>query len=435
MRPGTRCLIAVIIIILGCSSPNIATKFTSSDHYIDDYLSGEISSGHLKGVHGLVYQDGQILYDRAFGNRDEETHDPMKGNEEYFIQSMTKPIISVALMTLYEEGKFSLDDPIDKYLPEFSNPTIINNPGEGLKSGSHPAKSRITIASLLSHTSGMSHGLTTVAYDKEIRSAVTDPAITTIEQRVKALAKLPLMYEPGSKWNYSFSTDLLSRLIEVLSGMNTADFLNARIFRPLEMNNTGYNLTQDQQKRLMIVYNFQADSTLKRAEKQLQPSGNTLFAGVNALFSTTHDYLKFAQMLLNEGSLNGKRILKKETLALMRQDYTAAINLKPTTASKFYKLAPGIVIDADSSSNLQPGYGFGLGFGLLVDSAAAENPGPGGEFFWNGANSTYFFINPKLKLIGIFMTQVGFVKNPFHYYFGAKMREAVYSSVLKNRLQ
>ena len=429
------CFIALMICLTGCSAANKGSALSGLTPGIDDYLREEIKSGHLKGVHALVYQDGKVLYDRTYGYRDAEARDTMQGNEEYFIQSMTKPIISVALMTLFEEGKFSLDDPIDRYLPEFAQLQVINNPIDGLKSGSHPASSKVTIASLLSHTSGMSHGLTTVAYDKEVRTALTKPGITTIEQRVKALAQIPLMYETGTKWNYSFSTDILSRLIEVLSGMNTADFLKSRIFQPLGMNNTGYNLSHEQQKRLMVVYNFQGDSTLSRAEKQLQASGNTMFAGVNALFSTTHDYLKFAQMLLNDGSFNGKRILKQETLALMRRDYTASITMKPGSTSKFYKLAPGIVIDADSSSNLQPGYGFGLGFGLLIDSVAAGNPGPVGEFFWNGANSTYFFINPKLRLVGIFMTQVGFVKNPFHYYFGAKMREVTYQSVMKDPMQ
>jgi CubicO group peptidase (beta-lactamase class C family) len=425
----------IIALLTGCSTPNKGSTLNSLTPGIDEYLRDEIRYGHLKGVHALVYQDGKVRYDRAYGYRDAEARDSMQGNEEYFIQSMTKPIISVALMTLYEEGKFLLDDPIEKYLPEFTQLQVINNPNDGLKSGSHPTSSKVTIANLLSHTSGMSHGLTTVTYDKEKRAALIKPAITTIEQRVKALAQIPLMYEPSTKWNYSFSTDVLSRLIEVFSGMNTADFLKSRIFQPLGMNNTGYNLSQEQQKRLMVVYNFQGDSTLTRSEKQLQASGNTMFAGVNALFSTTHDYLKFAQMLLNDGSFNGKRIIKQETLALMRRDYTASFTMKPGPGSKFYKLAPGIVIDADSSSNLQPGYGFGLGFGLLIDSAVAGNPGPIGEFFWNGANSTYFFINPKLRLIGIFMTQVGFVKNPFHYYFGARMREVTYQSVMKEPVQ
>jgi CubicO group peptidase (beta-lactamase class C family) len=376
----------------------------------------------------VIFQNNKVIYDQTFGYRDADSKMPMSGEEEYFIQSMTKPIISVALMTLYEEGRFQLTDPIEKYLPQFSNMIVVNNPAEGIKSGTHPAKTKITIAQLLSHTSGLSHGLTSSIFDQEVRTAIGDTSIKTIEQRVNRLARLPLNYDPGTKWNYSFSTDIISRLIEVLSGGNTNDFIQARVLKPLGMSNTGYNLNGEQQKRLMVVYNFQPDTTLVRSPKQPSASGNTLYAGVNALFSTTHDYLKFARMLLNGGELDGKRILKPATIEMMRQDYTAGISMRPDVNDKFYKLAPGIVINADGSSNLQPGYGFGLGFGLLTDSAKASSIGPAGEFFWNGANSTYFFINPKLNLIGIFMTQVGFVKNPFHFYYGDSFRQAVYGN-------
>lgn len=395
---------------------------------VDSYLKSEIARGHLKGVHALIFQDDHIRYDRTFGFRDGDSNRVMAGNEIYFIQSMTKPIISVGLMTLYEEGRFKLDDPIDKYLPEFSRLSVVNDPGAGLKAGSHLATSKITIAQLLSHTSGLSHGIATSKFDQELRAAVTDSSIKTIAQRVSKLASLPLNYEPGSRWNYSFSTDVLSRLIEVLSGMNTNDFIQSRILEPLGMSNTGYNLSPEQQKRLMIVYNFQPDTTLVRSPRQPSTSGNTLYAGVNALFSTTYDYLRFARMLLNGGTLDGKRILKPETIDLMRADYTASIASKPDTTGNFYKLAPGIVIEADGSTNLQPGYGFGLGFGILTDSLKAGSIGPNGEFFWNGANSTYFFISPKRRLIGIFMTQVGFVKNPFHFYYGNEFRKVVYEA-------
>lgn len=423
------------VLMAACSTQHNPTVSADSNPSVDKSFETLISTGHLKGAHGLIFQNNKIIYDRTFGSRDADANAAMNGNEIYFIQSMTKPIISVALMTLYEEGRFQLNDPIEKYLPEFSHMLVVNDPAQGIQGGTHPAPTKVTIAQLLSHTSGLSHGLATSAFDQDVRKAISDTTIKTIEQRVKALSRLPLNYDPGTKWNYSFSTDLLSRLIEVLSGMNTNDFLQSRVLQPLNMTNTGYNLTAEQQKRLMIVYNFQPDTTLLRSPKQPSPAGNTLFAGVNALFSTTHDYLQFARMLLNGGELNGKRILKKETIELMRQDYTAGIKLRPDVNGKFYKLAPGIVIDADGSTNLQPGYGFGLGFGLLTDSAQASSIGPPGEFFWNGANSTYFFINPKLNLIGIFMTQVGFVKNPFHFYYGDSFRQVVYGVVAPDRLK
>lgn len=410
----------------------ISLSLKAQQNNLDTYLKGEVSSGRLIGVHGLVYQNGKMTYNQFYGQKDKEAVKAMEGNELYFLQSMTKPIVSVALMTLFEDGKFQLNDPIEKYLPEFKDMKVVNDPNLGSEGGSHPAKNKITIAQLLSHTSGLSHGLTTVKMDREVWDTGLNPNLKTVGERVAALAKLPLLYEPGTKWNYSFSTDVVSRLIEVLSGINTAEFLKKRIFEPLGMNNTAYNLTEIQQKNVMKVYDFYDGKNLKPAVIQPKTSGVTLFAGVNALFGTTDDYLKFAKMLVNGGEFNGKRILKKETLQLMTKDVTEGWTNKPKKDDKFMKLANGIVISADGSSNLEPGYGFGLGFGIVKDAKlAGRSELANGEFFWSGANSTYFFVNPKLNLVAIFMTQIGFLPNPnpYHFYYGDAFRTAVYKDL------
>ena len=399
----------------------------------DSYLSNEVKEGRLVGVQGMVFQDGKLIYEKSYGLRDRESGDSMRGNELYFIQSMTKPIVSAALMTLYDEGKFQLDDPVSKYLPEFSSLQVVKDPTQGSSSGTYPAVSPVTIRQALSHTAGMSHGIAPIAYDKEIWNAlILNPNIKTLGERVTALSKLPLMWEPGSKWNYSFTPDIVGRLVEVISGKDLSAYLQEKIFDPLGMKETGYNLTEDQQKRVMVVYGFNQDSSLRRMDPQPSMSRNTIYSGVNALFSSAKDYLTFATMLLNRGELNGKRILKPETVDLMSSDHTGGIRYRLDTSSQYVRLGNGIVTDSLGTLNLEPGYQFGLGLAIVQDPAKAKRTAATkGEFFWSGANSTYFFVNPSKKLVGIFMTQVASVgnPNPYGFYFGDQMRASIYKGV------
>ncbi|MFN5046047.1 MAG: serine hydrolase domain-containing protein [Bacteroidota bacterium] len=399
----------------------------------DSYLSNEVKEGRLVGVQGMVFQDGKLIYEKSYGLRDRESGDSMKGNELYFIQSMTKPIVSAALMTLYDEGKFQLDDPVSKYLPEFSSLQVVKDPTQGSSTGTYPAVSPVTIRQALSHTAGMSHGIAPIAYDKEIWNAlILNPNIKTLGERVTALSKLPLMWEPGSKWNYSFTPDIVGRLVEVISGKDLSAYLQEKIFDPLGMKETGYNLSEDQQKRVMVVYGFNPDSSLRRMDPQPSMSRNTIYSGVNALFSSAKDYLTFATMLLNRGELNGKRILKPETVDLMSSDHTGGIRYRLDTSSQYVRLGNGIVTDSLGTLNLEPGYQFGLGLAIVQDPAKAKRTAATkGEFFWSGANSTYFFVNPSKKLVGIFMTQVASVgnPNPYGFYFGDQMRASIYKGV------
>jgi len=173
---------------------------SSSFAEFDRYLANEVAEGRLIGVHGMIYQDGKVVYDHTYGLRDREAKDPLRGDELYFIQSMTKPIVSVALMTLYDQGRFQLDDPIAKYLPEFAQLLVVNDPTIGLSSGTHAAPSPITIRQILSHTSGMSHGIAQIAYDKELwNGIILNGKLKTLEQRTSALAKIPLAFDPGTK--------------------------------------------------------------------------------------------------------------------------------------------------------------------------------------------------------------------------------------------
>jgi len=345
----------------------------------DSYLSNEVKEGRLVGVQGMVFQDGKLIYEKSYGLRDRESGDSMMGNESY------------------------------------------------------PAVSPVTIRQALSHTAGMSHGIAPIAYDKEIWNAlILNPNIKTLGERVTALSKLPLMWEPGSKWNYSFTPDIVGRLVEVISGKDLSAYLQEKIFDPLGMKETGYNLSEDQQKRVMVVYGFNPDSSLRRMDPQPSMSRNTIYSGVNALFSSAKDYLTFATMLLNRGELNGKRILKPETVDLMSSDHTGGIRYRLDTSSQYVRLGNGIVTDSLGTLNLEPGYQFGLGLAIVQDPAKAKRTAATkGEFFWSGANSTYFFVNPSKKLVGIFMTQVASVgnPNPYGFYFGDQMRASIYKGV------
>jgi CubicO group peptidase (beta-lactamase class C family) len=219
--------------------------------------------------------------------------------------------------------------------------------------------------------------------------------------------------------------------VEVLSGKTLDAYLQDHIFTPLEMKNSGYNLDEAQRKRIQTVYAFGADNTLKRTMGQPTPSGNTIFAGVNALFTSTADYLRFGEMLLNQGSWNGKQILKPETVALMIQDHTQGVE-RLDNSDTFTRLGNGIVTDALGTLNLEPGYGFGLGFAVLQNPKQAQRQAVAkGEFFWAGANSTHFFVHPKKKIVAVFMTQVGSVgtPNPYGFYFGNEMRNTIYQGI------
>lgn len=422
-------LLLALSLCLGLQLPLSAQSFEA----FDQYLSKEVQEGRLVGVHGMVFQDGQLVYNQTYGLRDRESKDPLRGDELYFIQSMTKPIVSVALMTLYEEGKFQLDDPVSKYLPEYANLQVVNDPTQGITAGTHPAPSAMTVRQVLSHTAGMSHGIAPIAYDKELwNGIILNGNLKTLAQRTEALAKIPLAFDPGSKWNYSFSPDIVGRLVEVLSGKSLDQYLQERIFGPLEMNNSGYNLSEAQKQRVMTVYSYSADTTLNRAWGQPTPSGNTLFAGVNALFTSTADYLRFGEMMLNQGEWNGKRILKPETVALITADHTTDIQYRLTPKDSYTVLGNGIVTDALGTLNLEPGHGFGLGFAIVQDPKKANrSKSAKGEYFWSGANSTHFFINPEKKIVAVFMTQVASVgsPNPYGFYFGNEMRNSIYKGI------
>lgn len=366
----------------------------------DAYFQKEIDAGRLPGVVTLMYRKGEKVHESALGFNDLAAKTPMRQDQIFYIQSMTKPIVTTAFMMLYEEGYFFLTDPISKYLPEFKDMNVILDPAQGSKGGTETAKSQITIAQVLSHTAGFLHGIGGTELDKEVAQAIYMSGPKTIEERVKALAAQPLASHPGQQWNYSASPDILARLIEVFSGLSPDQFLKSRLFDPLGMKDTGYNLSETQKTRMVQLHNFNETGVLVKSERQTPTSGNTVYGGTHGLFSTAQDYSLFARMMLNGGEWNGKRYLSPKTVEIMS-------------------------IDQANDLFRDPGKGFGLGFAVVEDLADTKSLGSEGTFYWSGAFCTYFFIDPKEEMVAIFMTQV----NPFSSYYENKFRQMVYQSI------
>lgn len=369
--------------------------------HIRSVMSKHVAEKRIPGASGLIARRGKIAYQETFGMADVEAGKPMRMDTIHRIYSMTKPITSVAVMMLYEEGKFQLNDPVGKYLPEFAKMQVAveeKDPQTGkpvMKTS--PAKRPMTIRDLLRHTAGLTYGVFgDTLVDQQYRKArILGQA--NLAEFVTQLSAIPLQYEPGTRWHYSVSVDVLGRLVEVLSGKPFDQFLQERIFAPLEMNDTGFTVPASKKDRLAKLY------TLTK-EGQLQPSpicatpqeciekfpnavpsvfqSLGMLSGGGGLTSTAYDYLRFCQMMLNNGQLGGKRLLSRKTVQLISSDNLGTI--------------PG----------LGPGTGFGLGFAVSKAPGEAGMMGSPGEYNWGGAAGTRFWIDPQEELIGIFMIQI-----------------------------
>lgn len=367
----------------------------------ETYLKNEIKEGKIPGAVSYIMRKGQLVHKAAYGVSSVKDKTPMQEDQILHLMSMTKPIVTVAFMMLYEEGYFFLSDPVSKYLPQFKNLKVAKDVHTGLDGATEPANKEITIHHVLTHTAGLSHGLAGTELDNAIAKAIYFEPQKDIESRVNTLASLPLVVQPGEKWSYSASPDVLALLIEHFSGKNVADFLQERIFDPLEMKHTGYNIAKEDQKNWGPVHKYNAAGKMTNSEQQLPIEGNTIFGGTHGLFSTAGDYLKFCQMMLNNGSLNGKHYLSAKTVEIM-------------TMNQIGDIPQG------------PGQGFGLGFGVTKDVAASQSTDSVGRYYWSGAYCTYFFIDPEEEMIAILMTQI----QPYSGHYDKKFRQFVYQTII-----
>jgi CubicO group peptidase (beta-lactamase class C family) len=369
--------------------------------HIRPLFERHITEGRLAGASALIARRGQIAYQEAFGSADREAGLPMRMDTIHRIYSMSKPITSVAVMMLYEEGRFQLNDPVAKYLPEFAK-MQLGMEEKDPESGQPvlrltPARRPITVRDLLRHTAGLTYG---VFGDTLVDRGYREARVLSqgnLAEFVRELAALPLLYEPGTRWHYSVSVDVLGRLVEVLSGQPFEQFLRERIFEPLSMPDTGFTVPAEKKGRLARLYSPTREGALVPSQtcqtreecfekwpgaipSFLQSVG--MASGGGGLVSTSYDYLHFCQMLLNQGTYEGKRLLSRKTIQLMTSDHLGAI--------------PG----------MGPGQGFGLGVAVNKSPGEAGMLGSAGEYNWGGAAGTKFWIDPSEALIGIFMVQI-----------------------------
>ena len=357
---------------------------------VTEFVDREIADGNLVGTVTLIARHGQVVHFEAAGRFGLEDDRPMDTDALFRIFSMTKPITTVAAMILYEEGAFHLGDPVAKYLPELADMQLLID-GEPV-----PPQSQMTIEQLMTHTAGLTNGW---HIEHPVERAYRDAALRQspdLNAFIDKLATLPLRFEPGTRYHYSVATDVLGALVERLSGQTLEQFFQTRIFDPLAMHDTFFNVPNDKTPRIAGGHLWNAE---QRAMGPLPagllppPSGVTMFSGGGGLISTAHDYWRFCEMLRRGGSLDGVRILGPKTVQAMTM-----ARLTPDVRDNGATEYP--------ASHLYPGQSFGLGAGVITDPSQAGVISSKGEYSWGGIANTKFWIDPEEDLVVVFMAQV-----------------------------
>jgi CubicO group peptidase (beta-lactamase class C family) len=375
---------------------------------IDGWLREQVDKKYIPGSMMIVARHGKIVHHTAVGYHDVATRDALERDQIFRIMSMTKAITSVAVMMLYEEGRFQLDDPVEMYIPEFKNPRVLVHFDEKDTTWvSVPAKKKPTIRHLLNHTAGI-----TYSHPMYVKAGIPDFFSTekiTIGQTMPRLAALPLLHEPGEKYTYGLNTDMLGYLVERVSGQRFGAFLEERIFKPLGMDDTGFYVEMGQEARLMHLYTETDDSTgIRRhadfAEENYPIAGaKTYESGGAGLTSTVLDYAKLLQMFLNGGSYNGHQLLSRKTIEVMCANQIGTL-------------------DFWGGVNR-----FGLGFEITTEAGAAAMPGSVGALRWGGRNCSDYIFDPKEGLLVIWTTQVVPTR---HWWFTEQVRRMAYQAIV-----
>jgi CubicO group peptidase (beta-lactamase class C family) len=382
---------------------------------LSSVMAREAEGGHVPGVSMMIARGGKIGYRRVFGAL-RPGGPPMPGNAIFRIYSMTKPIVTVALMTLLEEGKLFVADPISKFIPELANMKVgVESDG---KLELVAAKRAIAVHDLLRHTSGLTYAFTgNSAVQRrygEAKLFTGDPANAkqflardlSSAEFIAELAKLPLIAQPGDSWDYSHSTDVIGRLVEIVSGKTLGAFLHERIFKPLGMTDTDFYVPAEKRERLAEPFPSDPDGGLPVQLIEMW-SAPRFESGGGGLYSTVDDYARFARMLFHNGAFGGTRIIGRKTLEWMTSNH----------------LGPNVRIGTPTL--LQPGHTFGLGLAVRRESGMGQTPGTAGEFFWGGVAGTYFWVAPKEELYAIMMVQAPRQRD----YFRQLFRTLVYAAL------
>ena len=372
---------------LPVASPESAGMSTARLARLDAMIQAEIAAGKLPGIVVAVARRGKVVYQKAFGVANLETREPMRTDALFRLYSMTKPIASVALLSLYEQGKFRLTDPLDRYLPQFANVKVYKGTDAGGKPMLAPPSRKPTIQDAFRHTLGLASGLGQSPVDAMYREAgLSMGQLDSLAQEMDKLATVPLLYDPGERWVYGLGHDVQARLIEVFSGMPYAQYLQRTIFDPLGMRDTMFGVPAKLKARFPLVYSPRPDGTLLPDTADSYARFTDHHFATLSLSGSVPDYLRFAQMLLNGGQLDGTRILGTKTVELMRQNH-----LPPNIPS----ITPGSTAT-----------GWGLGVSVTLDVPALGRLNSVGSFGWSGAATTTFSVDPQEKLTYVIAAQL-----------------------------
>ncbi|GAA4432383.1 serine hydrolase domain-containing protein [Ravibacter arvi] len=408
---------------LSAGTPESAGMSSERLKRVDRILQSFVDEERVAGAIGFVARNGKIVYHKSFGYNDLEARTPLSKDAIVRIASQTKAITSAAIMLLYEEGHFLLDDPVSRYLPSFAHPKVLEtfNPGDSTYTA-RPAKREITIRDLLTHTSGIGYAVigtkeANAIYAKHNIPVGLEGPSASLKEVMERLGGLPLFHEPGTRYLYGLNSDVLGYLVEVISGKTLADFFRERLFKPLGMDDTYFNLPLQKQERLAVLYTENADrktvkvsdhgSPLAKDGKMLENyprSNGTYFSGGAGLSSTAYDYAMFLQMLLNRGRYNGHQIMS------------------PTTVKMFTANQIGHLTEGKNN--------FSLGFGITTEAQALKLPMAAGTFDWGGAFGTQYWVDPVEGIVGVVITQ----KQPSSWggELSGKFKAAVYQAITQS---
>jgi CubicO group peptidase (beta-lactamase class C family) len=417
-----RCIyLAVLSIGLFCSSVSSAQSDAASVglsaerlQHIDKFAQGYVDAGRLAGATIAVARNGKVVKIDSIGD--------VSNDSIYRIYSMTKPITATAVLMLYEEGHFLLTDPVSRYLPEFANMRVQSGVDDDGNPQSHAATTPITIKHLLTHTAGLTYddntvtGVPKIYHDADIWSAAT------LADFSREVASLPLAFEPGTYWHYSVGQDILGRLIEVITQQPFDEFLAKRIFEPLGMVDTGFSVADENIDRFLPLFRKDGEGmiVIETPETSRYRNAERVPYGGGGLVSTAADYLRFAQMLINNGELDGQRLLSRKSVDLMMMNH-----LDGDLASRHF-MDDWLSQTENRTGDMDLGIGYGLGGYVITDIAANGVPGSPGTYGWGGSGSTYFFIDREEQLIGLFLTQL---KPSTSYPLRSQFRGLVYQAI------
>jgi CubicO group peptidase (beta-lactamase class C family) len=379
-------LAAVTILTLGVD------QSTQSSSPIDKALKQAVDEQKVPGVVAMVAVGDQVTYEGAFGKRDTTKNVPMTVDSIFHIASMTKPITSVAVMQLVEQGRVKLDEPAATYLPELAKVQVLEEfDAKTGKARLRPPKTPPTVRQLLTHTSGFVYDF----LNEKIHSYAASGAIPSTGQGDDGFLKAPLVFDPGTRWEYGINTDWLGRLIEKVSGQTLEAYFHDHIFQPLGMNDTFFNVPAEKQARIVAMHIHQEDGSFAQPPPQpFQPV--KFYSGGGGLYSTAGDYLKFERMLLDGGRLGSKRILKPETVAQMTRNQIGDLNLV-----QLHSMVPQLLKDPVRLPGSLDKFGFGLG----INSKAVEGGRSAGSLSWDGILNTFFWIDPSRKTCAVILMQ------------------------------